>query len=79
MDDKNAQQMRAYREMPDEFLFSVQWVRVAAGPRRVPRIQSRARGVRAMRRGHQFQARSGARRARAVQGLRRAERYYEPL
>src|SRR5579862_2468435 len=26
--DKNAQQMRAYREMPDADLFSTQWVRV---------------------------------------------------
>ena len=27
--DKNHQQMRAYREMPDEDLFAIEWVRVA--------------------------------------------------
>ena len=27
--EKNAQQMKAYREMPDEELFAEQWVRVA--------------------------------------------------
>jgi len=34
--DKNAQQMRAYREMPDEELFDVQWVRVRLGPEDMP-------------------------------------------
>jgi len=34
--DKNAQQMRAYREMPDEELFDVQWVRVHLGPEDMP-------------------------------------------
>ena len=34
--DKNAQQMRAYREMPDEDLFDVQWVRVRLGPEDMP-------------------------------------------
>ena len=34
--DKNQQQMRAYREMPDEDLFSIQWVRVALGPEEFP-------------------------------------------
>src|SRR5712692_7345295 len=33
---KNQQQMRAYREMPDEDLFSIQWVRVALGPEEFP-------------------------------------------
>src|SRR5207247_7267074 len=31
IENKNQQQMRAYREMPDEDLFAVQWVRVALG------------------------------------------------
>lgn len=34
--DKNRQQMLAYREMPDEELFDLQWVRVALGPEEFP-------------------------------------------
>src|SRR5579872_3942489 len=34
--NKNQQQMRAYREMPDEELFDVQWVRVSIGPEDLP-------------------------------------------
>ena len=34
--DKNAQQMRAYREMPEQDLFDVQWVRVRLGPEDMP-------------------------------------------
>jgi formylmethanofuran dehydrogenase subunit E len=38
--DKNAQQMLAYREMPDADLFSEQWVRVPLGPREMPGYKS---------------------------------------
>jgi formylmethanofuran dehydrogenase subunit E len=34
--NKNAQQMQAYREMPDEELFDIQWVRVRLGPEDMP-------------------------------------------
>jgi formylmethanofuran dehydrogenase subunit E len=34
--DKNQQQMRAYREMPDEELFAVEWVRVTLGAEDLP-------------------------------------------
>lgn len=34
--DKNQQQMRAYREMPDQELFRHQWVRVEIGPEDLP-------------------------------------------
>ncbi|MFN3326853.1 MAG: FmdE family protein [Bryobacteraceae bacterium] len=34
--EKNLQQMRAYREMPDEELFEHQWVRVRVGPEDLP-------------------------------------------
>ncbi len=34
--DKNQQQMRAYREMPDSDLFDFQWVRVRLGPEDMP-------------------------------------------
>jgi formylmethanofuran dehydrogenase subunit E len=33
---KNSQQMRAYRQMADEELFQIQWVRVALGPEDLP-------------------------------------------
>jgi formylmethanofuran dehydrogenase subunit E len=34
--DKNAAQMKAYRDLPDAELFSVQWVRVPLGPEEMP-------------------------------------------
>ncbi|MFB3917433.1 MAG: FmdE family protein [Terriglobales bacterium] len=34
--DKNQQQMRAYRELRDEDLFDVQWVKVELGPEEMP-------------------------------------------
>jgi formylmethanofuran dehydrogenase subunit E len=40
MADKNQQQMRAYREMPDEELFSTQWVKVTVEPREMPGYKS---------------------------------------
>src|SRR5688572_33155353 len=36
IEDRNAQQMHAYREMPDEELFDIQWVRVRLGPEDMP-------------------------------------------
>jgi len=36
IENRNQQQMRAYREMPDEELFSVQWVRVRIGAEDLP-------------------------------------------
>jgi formylmethanofuran dehydrogenase subunit E len=36
IDNKNQQQMLAYREMRDDDLFDVQWVRVAVGPEEMP-------------------------------------------
>ena len=34
--EKNAQQMAAYRELPDEDLFAVEWVRIPLHPRELP-------------------------------------------
>lgn len=34
--EKNAQQMKAYRELPDDELFSTQWVRVSLPPSEFP-------------------------------------------
>lgn len=39
--DKNAQQMRAYREMPDSVLFRATWVRVKLGPEEFPATRRR--------------------------------------
>jgi formylmethanofuran dehydrogenase subunit E len=36
IDNRNQQQMRAYREMSDGELFAAQWVRVAIGPEDLP-------------------------------------------
>ena len=36
IENKNRQQMRAYREMPVDELFDVQWVRVELGPEDMP-------------------------------------------
>lgn len=36
IEDKNQQQMRAYRELPPEELFEVQWVKVNIGPEDLP-------------------------------------------
>src|SRR6476620_9513947 len=36
IEKKNEQQMFAYREMPDEELFSTQWVRIEIGPEDMP-------------------------------------------
>ena len=40
IENKNAQQMLAYREMPDAELFSEQWVRVPLDPREMPGYKS---------------------------------------
>jgi len=36
IESRNQQQMRAYRDMPDDQLFQIQWVRVALSPEDVP-------------------------------------------
>ena len=38
--DKNQRQMRAYREMPDQELFAVEWVRVTLGAEDLPGYKS---------------------------------------
>ncbi|MEO6909531.1 MAG: FmdE family protein [Edaphobacter sp.] len=40
LEDKNRQQMLAYRELPDEDLFSEQWVQVPMHPRELPGYKS---------------------------------------
>ncbi len=36
LENKNAQQMLAYRELPDDELFATQWVSVEVGPQEMP-------------------------------------------
>jgi formylmethanofuran dehydrogenase subunit E len=38
--DKNRQQMQSYREMPDDELFDIQWVRVTIAPEDLPGYKS---------------------------------------
>jgi formylmethanofuran dehydrogenase subunit E len=76
--DKNAHQMRAYREMTDADLFEMQWVRVRLGPEEFP-------GYKAMRvicaecgEGINFK-REVVRDGRVLCKACAGERYYEPL
>ncbi len=57
IENKNEQQMRAYRELPDADLFSEQWVRVPPPPPRAPRLQILPHRLRPMRRRHQLRPR----------------------
>lgn len=78
VEDKNLQQMRAYREMTDEELFDAQWVRVRVGPEDRPGYKG-PRAVCAecgesVSFGREVQ-RDGRTLCRACAG----ERYYEPV
>lgn len=76
--DKNVQQMRAYRELPDVELFDVQWVRVRLGPEDMPGYKAGRVVCSACGEGINFKrevVRDGATVCRACAG----ERYYEPL
>jgi len=76
--NRNAQQMRAYREMPDDELFAAQWVRVKLGPEEFPGYK--APRVICTQCGESISfrrevVRGGRVLCRACAG----ERYYEPL
>jgi formylmethanofuran dehydrogenase subunit E len=76
--DKNQQQMRAYREMPDEDLFSIQWVRVALGPEEFPGYKGERRTCEVCGEGINFKrevVRDGHVLCKACAG----ESYYTPL
>jgi formylmethanofuran dehydrogenase subunit E len=77
--DKNEQQMKAYREMPDDDLFESQWVRVQIGPEDLPGFKGPRIACDECGEGINF-----AREVRREDGqtLCRScagERYYEPL
>jgi formylmethanofuran dehydrogenase subunit E len=76
--DKNQQQMRAYREMADEDLFSIQWVRVALGPEEFPGYKGERRVCEACGEGINFK-REVVRDGRVLCKACAGERYYTPL
>jgi len=76
--DKNQQQMRAYREMADEELFEAQWVRVRLNPEELPGYKAPRAVCEACGEGVSFKRevlRDGRVLCRACAG----ESYYEPL
>ena len=76
--DKNQQQMRAYREMPDEDLFSIQWVRVTLGPEEFPGYKGEHRACAVCGEGINFK-REVVRHGRVLCKACAGERYYTPL
>jgi formylmethanofuran dehydrogenase subunit E len=76
--DKNQQQMRAYRDMPDEDLFSIQWVRVALGPEEFPGYKGERRTCEVCGEGINFK-REVLRDGRVLCKACGGERYYTPL
>ncbi|MBZ5723891.1 MAG: TraR/DksA C4-type zinc finger protein [Acidobacteriia bacterium] len=78
MEDRNLQQMRAYRELADEELFDIQWVRVSLGPEDFPGYKGPRVVCAQCGEGVNFKRevqRDGRTLCRACAG----ERYYDPL
>lgn len=76
--DKNQQQMRAYRELPDEELFSSQWVRVTLGPEEFPGYKGERQICAECGEGINFN-RGVLRGGRVLCKACAGERYYTPL
>lgn len=77
IENRNHQQMSAYRLMPDDELFDVQWVRVAVGPEDMPGYKAPRVVCSQCGEGISFKReilRNGLPHCRACAG----ERYYEP-
>jgi formylmethanofuran dehydrogenase subunit E len=77
IENKNQQQMRAYREMPNEELFEAQWVRVRIGPQDMPGYKAPRVACEVCGEGVSFNrevVRDGRTLCRSCAG----ERYYEP-
>ena len=80
MGDKNQQQMRAYRELPDEELFSAQWVRVALPKSEFPGFKGSRVACAVCGEGinyDRYVERDGAKLCRGCADP--AQRYYQPL
>lgn len=74
----NQQQMRAYREMPDEELFAVEWVRVTLAPEELPGYKAPRVVCAQCGEGINFK-REVVRDGRALCKACAGERYYSPL
>jgi formylmethanofuran dehydrogenase subunit E len=75
---RNAQQMLAYRELPDEELFRSQWVRVKLGPEEFPGFKGERAICAQCGEGINFK-REVVRDERVLCKSCAGERYYEPL
>ena len=75
---RNAQQMRAYREMPDEDLFAAQWVRVTLGDEEFPGYKGERQVCAECAEGINFN-RGVLREGRVLCKACAGERYYTPL
>ncbi len=78
MEDRNRQQMRAYREMADEELFAIEWVRVTLGPEDMPGYKAPRVVCAQCGEGVNFK-REVLRDGRALCRACAGERYYDPL
>jgi len=78
IENVNQRQMRAYREMADEELFAVEWVRVAIGPQDLPGYKAPRVVCAECGEGISF-AREVERDGRVLCRACAGERYYEPL
>jgi formylmethanofuran dehydrogenase subunit E len=76
--DKNQQQMRAYRELPDDDLFATQWVRVTLGPEEFPGYKGERRSCEECGEGISFR-REVVRDGRVLCKACAGESYYTPL
>ena len=76
--DKNAQQMRAYRELPEAELFDIQWVRVRLGPEDMPGYKAPRVVCADCGEGINFK-REVMRDSKTLCRACAGERYYEPL
>jgi len=76
--DKNAQQMRAYRELPEAELFDIQWVRVRLGPEDMPGYKAPRVVCAECGEGINFK-REVMRDSKTLCRACAGERYYEPL
>lgn len=77
VENKNQQQMKAYREMPAHELFDVQWVRVRLGPEDFPGYKAPRRLCEACGEGINFE-RQVEREGRVLCRACAGECYYEP-
>jgi len=78
IEDKNQQQMKAYRELPEEDLFTHEWVRVKVGPEEMPGYKAPRVSCAECGEGVNFGKeveRNGQKLCRSCAG----ERYWEPV